>query len=99
MAQGGHGVISVTSNVAPALCARQMERARAGDAAGALALQDRLIGLHRALFLDASPAPTKAALASLGLCADEVRLPLTPCSAPAREAVAAALGAAGALHA
>ncbi len=97
VAHGGHGVISVTSNVAPALCARQMEAARAGDAATALALQDRLIGLHRALFLDASPAPAKAALASLGLCTDEVRLPLTPCSAPARAAVAEALTAAGAL--
>ena len=99
VAHGGHGVISVTSNVAPALCARQMEAARRGDAATALALQDRLIGLHRALFLDASPAPTKAALASLGLCADEVRLPLTPCAAPARESVAEALRTAGALHA
>ena len=97
VAHGGHGVISVTSNVAPALCARQMEAARGGRAAEALALQDRLIGLHRALFLDASPAPTKAALASLGLCTDEVRLPLTPCSAPARAAVAEALAAAGAL--
>ena len=97
VAHGGHGVISVTSNVAPALCARQMEAARAGDAATALALQDRLIGLHRALFLDASPAPAKAALASLGLCADEVRLPLTACSPAARGAVADALAAAGAL--
>ncbi len=99
VAHGGHGVISVTSNVAPALCARQMEAARAGRAAEALALQDRLIGLHRALFLDASPAPTKHALATLGLCTDEVRLPLTPCAEPARAAVAEALTAAGALDA
>ena len=97
VAQGGHGVISVTSNVAPALCARQVEAARGGDRAAALAMQDRLIGLHRALFLDASPAPTKWALSTLGLCSDEVRLPLTPCSAPARAAVEAALRAAGAL--
>ena len=97
VAHGGHGVISVTSNVAPALVARQMEAARGGGAAAALALQDRLIGLHRALFLDASPAPTKAALASLGLCTDEVRLPLTPCSDAARAAVREALDAAGAL--
>ena len=99
VAHGGHGVISVTSNVAPALCARQMEAARAGDAAAALALQDRLIGLHRALFLDASPAPTKWALSTLGLCTDEVRLPLTPCSPFARAAVEEALEAAGALDA
>ena len=99
VAHGGRGVISVTSNVAPGLCARQMEAARRGDAALALTLQDRLIGLHRALFLDASPAPTKWALSTLGLCSDEVRLPLTPCSAPARAAVEEALAAAGALDA
>ncbi len=50
----------------------------AGDWAGALALQDRLIRLHKALFLDASPAPTKYALARLGLCSGETRLPIPP---------------------
>ncbi len=95
VAHGGHGVISVTSNVAPGLCARQMEAARAGDAEGALAVQDRLAALHRALFLDASPAPAKWALAELGLCAPEVRLPLTPCAEAVRPAVAEAMRLAG----
>ena len=97
VAHGGHGVISVTANVAPGLCARQMEAALRGDAQGALEAQDRLIALHRALFLDASPTPTKWALSTLGLCTPDVRLPLTPCSAPARAAVEEALSAAGAL--
>ena len=95
VAHGGHGVISVTSNVAPQPCARQMDLALAGDFAGALALQDRLIAMHRALFLDASPAPTKFALAELGLCAPDLRLPLTPCSDAARSAVLEAMRIAG----
>lgn len=95
VAHGGHGVISVTSNVAPELCARQMEAALAGDFSSAREAQDRLIGLHRALFADASPAPTKFALSSLGLCTDEVRLPLVACSEPARKLVLDAMQAAG----
>ena len=96
VAHGGHGVISVSSNVAPRLCAEQIRLARGGDFAGALALQDRLIALHRALFLDASPAPTKWALSELGLCADEVRLPITPCAESVRSAIAEAMALAGA---
>ena len=70
MAHGGHGCISVTSNVAPPALRRLLRGAAcAGDWSGALAWQDRLIRLHKALFLDASPAPTKFALAHLGLCA------------------------------
>lgn len=95
LAHGGHGTISVTSNVAPQACARQVEAALAGDLAGALALQDRLIGLHRALFADASPAPVKWALSTLGLCADEVRLPLAPCAEAAQALVREALRQAG----
>ena len=97
VAQGGRGVISVTSNVAPELCAKQMEAALAGDFAGALALQDRLIALHRALFLDASPAPTKWALSELGLCTADVHLPLLPCAEAARPAVREAMQLAGLL--
>lgn len=95
MAHGGHGVISVTSNVAPEACARQMEAALAGDFEGARLLQDRLIGLHKALFADASPAPTKFALAELGLCLETVRLPLARCSEAARTLVLDAMRAAG----
>ncbi len=94
-AQGGHGVISVTSNVAPELCARQMEAALAGRFDEALTYQDRLIRLHKALFADASPSPAKFALAALGLCQETVRLPLTPCSEAARAQVQAAVAMAG----
>ena len=95
MAHGGRGVISVTSNLAPGPCAEQMAAALAGDFARALALQDRLIALHRALFLDASPAPAKWGLAELGLCTPDVRAPLVPCAQAVRPAVAEALRLAG----
>jgi 4-hydroxy-tetrahydrodipicolinate synthase len=91
MAHGGHGCISVTANVAPGPCARFHDACLAGDWAGALALQDRLIRLHKALFLDASPAPTKFALASLGLCSDETRLPIAPCADAVKDEILAAM--------
>ena len=72
MAHGGHGCISVTANVAPGACARLLRTpAWPATGTGARALQDRLMRLHKGLFLDASPAPTKFALAHLGLCAEE----------------------------
>src|SRR6185295_12789809 len=78
MAHGGHGCISVTANVAPEQVSAFYDDALAGQWQGALYGQDRLVRLHKALFTDASPAPTKFALAHLGLCSEEVRLPLTP---------------------
>ncbi len=95
MAHGGHGCISVTSNVAPGACVEMFEAAMAGDFATALRVQDRLIRLHRALFLDASPAPTKFALSELGLCTPDVRLPLTPCAPGVRPAILEAMREAG----
>jgi 4-hydroxy-tetrahydrodipicolinate synthase len=95
VAHGGHGCISVTSNVAPAACAALYNAALSGDFAAALAWQDKLIHLHKALFLDASPAPTKFALATLGLCEAEVRLPLAPCSEAVRPAILTAMAEAG----
>jgi 4-hydroxy-tetrahydrodipicolinate synthase len=95
VAHGGHGVISVTSNVAPGACARRMAAALAGDFAGALAWQDKLIRLDKALFSDASPSPTKFALAHLGLCEETLRLPITPCSDAVRPQILDALKAAG----
>ena len=95
MAHGGHGCISVTCNVAPELCAAFYNDAMSGQWEGALYGQDRLIRLHKALFADASPSPTKFALAHLGLCAEETRLPITPCSPAAREAVLAGMRDAG----
>jgi 4-hydroxy-tetrahydrodipicolinate synthase len=95
VAQGGHGVISVTSNVAPQPCARWMDAAIGGRFDEALRGQDRLIALHKALFLDASPAPTKFALSALGLCGEEVRLPLSPCAEAVRPVIRAAMATAG----
>jgi 4-hydroxy-tetrahydrodipicolinate synthase len=94
-AHGGCGVISVSSNVAPAACVAQWRALQAGDWAGARAWQDRLIRLHKALFLDASPAPTKYALARLNLCREELRLPLVPCSDAAKPEIEAAMREAG----
>ena len=97
MAHGGHGCISVTSNVAPAACAAFYNAALTGDWTAALALQDRLVRLHRALFLDSSPAPTKFALSHLGLCTDEVRLPIAPCAEAVRPVILEAMAEAGAV--
>ncbi len=95
LAQGGHGVISVTSNVAPALVAEQINAWEAGDVARVAALRDQLMPLHRALFLEASPAPVKAAMHRLGHCRNELRLPLIPVSAATEEQIDKALAHAG----
>ncbi len=97
MAHGGHGCISVTANVAPQAMAALMNSCLSGDWAGALKVQDRLIRLHKALFADASPSPTKFALAQLGLCTEDVRLPIAPCAEAARPLVLAAMREAGVL--
>src|SRR5437763_5222065 len=76
MAHGGHGCISVTSNVAPRLCAEFQQACLRGDFANALKVQDKLMPLHIALFLETNPAPVKYALSVLGKCAETVRLPL-----------------------
>ena len=94
MAHGGHGCISVTVNVAPEAMSGLIDACLAGDFKAALAWQDKLIHLHKALFADASPAPTKFALARMGLCQEDVRLPLAPCSEVARAQVLEALRAA-----
>jgi 4-hydroxy-tetrahydrodipicolinate synthase len=95
MAHGGHGCISVTANVAPAVCSAFFNACLSGDWPTALVLQDRLVRLHRSLFLDASPAPTKFALAHLGLCHEEARLPIIPCAAAHHDEIIAAMGEAG----
>ncbi len=95
MAHGGHGCISVTCNVAPELVSQFYNDAMAGQWQGALHGQDRLIRLHKALFADASPAPTKFALAHLGLCTAETRLPIAPCSEAAKAEVLIGLKDAG----
>jgi 4-hydroxy-tetrahydrodipicolinate synthase len=95
IAHGGHGCISVTANVAPGPCAAFYNACLAGDFETARALQDRLIRLHKALFLDASPAPTKFALARLGLCAEDARLPIAPCAEAVKPAILDAMRDAG----
>ena len=96
VAHGGRGCISVTAIVAPGPCAALYDAWLAGDWAGARALQDRLMALHKGLFLDASPAPTKFALAHLGLCDAETRLPIAPCAEGCKGTIMAAMEEAGA---
>jgi 4-hydroxy-tetrahydrodipicolinate synthase len=97
IAHGGHGLISVTSNVAPRASAERMNAAMAGDFRTALAWQDKLIRLDKALFADASPSPTKFALAEMGLCAEDLRLPITPCSDAVKPMIRDAILAVGTL--
>ncbi len=94
-AMGGVGCISVTANVAPALCAEFQAATAAGDYAAALVLHDRLWPLHDALFTDASPGPTKYALGRIGRMKPLTRLPITPPGDAARARVDAALAHAG----
>ncbi len=97
-ALGGVGCISVTANVAPERCAALQAATLRGDYAEARRINDTLASLHRALFLEASPAPTKYALALLGLCTEEVRLPLVPVQSQAvKDEIAAAVKEAGVL--
>jgi 4-hydroxy-tetrahydrodipicolinate synthase len=94
-AHGGVGCISVTANVAPRLCAAFQSATLAGDYRTALELQDRLMPLHAALFVETNPAPTKYALSLLGRCAEDVRLPLVPVTNETRARVRAAMVHAG----
>lgn len=94
-AHGGVGCISVTANVAPRLSAEFQTACLAGDYAKALVLHEKLAPLHRALFLEASPAPVKWALAAIGKCRDEVRLPLVPATDAVKGEIRSALLHAG----
>jgi len=98
MAHGGHGCISVTSNVAPRLCAEFQDACLRGDFATALKLQDKLMPLHIGLFLETNPAPVKYALSVLGKCSDKVRLPMVPISQKTQLAVRDAMVHAGLIN-
>ena len=98
-AHGGQGAISVTANIAPALCAEFQAACLKGDFAKALRLQDQLMPLHDAMFVETSPGPVKYAASRLGLCNPDVRLPLAPISEASRKAVDAALVQCGLLQA
>ncbi|MBI3523439.1 MAG: 4-hydroxy-tetrahydrodipicolinate synthase [Betaproteobacteria bacterium] len=89
---GGHGAISVTANVAPRLMHEMIAAALAGDAKKARAINFRLLGLHRHLFVEANPIPVKWALARMGKMSDGLRLPLTPLAPEFHELVRNALG-------
>ena len=75
---GGHGNVSVTANVAPRLMHELCVAALAGDVAGAMAIQMKLLPLHKALFVESNPIPVKWAICRMGLCQPALRLPLTP---------------------
>jgi 4-hydroxy-tetrahydrodipicolinate synthase len=97
MAHGGHGCISVTANVAPKLCSEFQEACMKGDFTSALMMQDVLMPLHDAMFVETSPAPVKYAASLLGLCTDELRLPMMPATESSREKIKAAMQSAGLL--
>jgi 4-hydroxy-tetrahydrodipicolinate synthase len=98
MAHGGHGCISVTSNVAPRLCSEFQAACLKGDFAAALRLQDKLAPLHINLFVETSPAPIKYAMSLIGKCANTVRLPMVPASEKAQTAVRQAMVHAGLIN-
>jgi 4-hydroxy-tetrahydrodipicolinate synthase len=97
-AHGGHGCISVTSNIAPRLCSEFQAACLKSDYAGALKLQDKLAPLHIDLFVETSPAPVKYALSLLGKCANTLRLPMVPASEKAQTAVRQAMVHAGLIN-
>ena len=97
LAQGGHGCISVTANVAPGLCARLHAAWQQGDLATMVTIRDQLGPLHKALFVETSPAPVKYALSLLGRCLPDCRLPLVPITDATRDRVEQAMRFAGIL--
>jgi 4-hydroxy-tetrahydrodipicolinate synthase len=98
MAHGGHGCISVTSNVAPRLCAEFQSACLRGDFATALTLQDKLTPLHINLFVETSPAPIKYGMSLLGRGENLLRLPMVPATEKAQVAVREAMVHAGLLN-
>jgi 4-hydroxy-tetrahydrodipicolinate synthase len=99
MAHGGHGCISVTSNVAPRLCSDMQAACLEGDYASALTIQDRLMPLHSALFIETNPSPAKYCLSVLGRMSDEVRLPMIPVSDGTQQTLRSAMTHAGLINA
>lgn len=99
MAHGGHGCISVASNVAPRLCAEFQSACLAGNYRAALAIQDRLMPLHDVMFVETNPGPVKYAASRLGLCSAEMRLPMVPVTEGGQQLIDAALVKVGLLKA
>lgn len=94
-AAGGHGCISVTANVAPRLCKAMQTAWREGRITDAMAIQDRLLPLHDALFGETSPGPVKFAASLLGKTSERCRLPLAPPAEATRAKVRAAMAEVG----
>jgi len=90
-ANGGHGCISVTSNIAPRLCSQFQEACMSGDFKTALSFQDRLLPVHDVMFVEPNPGPAKYAASLLGICRPDVRLPLVPVSEETRKRVEASI--------
>lgn len=97
LAAGGDGCISVSSNVAPGFCSKVQRLWQDGKVKESMALQDRLLPLHDAMFCETSPGPVKYAASLLGLCGETCRLPIVPISDSSRAAVRAALTEVGLL--
>ncbi len=97
MLLGGHGNISVTANVVPAMMSKLCRLAMAGNAKQAADLQAKLMPLHKAMFVEANPIPVKWALAAMGRSPAGIRLPLVPLSAAQQPIVASALKSLGVL--
>jgi 4-hydroxy-tetrahydrodipicolinate synthase len=97
-AHGGVGCISVTANVAPRLCAEMQEATLKGDYKKAIAIQDRLMPLHHALFVETNPGPIKYAVSLLGHCTAEARLPMVPVTDATKAMVREAMVHAGILN-
>lgn len=98
MGAGGHGAISVTSNVAPRLCADFHKAWMAGNMAEAMAINDRLMPLHQALFIESNPVPAKYALSLLGRMDETVRMPMVELQQSTKDAVRDAMTAVGLLN-
>jgi 4-hydroxy-tetrahydrodipicolinate synthase len=94
---GGKGNVSVTANVAPRLMHQLCMASVKGDAAGAMAIQRKLMPLHKDLFVEANPIPVKWAMARMGLCGGTLRLPMTPLAKANEAVVEAALKSSGVL--
>jgi 4-hydroxy-tetrahydrodipicolinate synthase len=92
---GGHGNVSVTANIAPRLMHELCVAALAGNPRAAMDIQNRLLPLHKGLFVEANPIPVKWAAARMGLCSQAIRLPLTPLSEPLRPALDSLLQSTG----
>src|SRR5215475_9033336 len=98
MAHGGHGCISVTSNVAPRLCSEFHAAWQKGDVTTALKIHDKLMPLHMNLFIESNPAPVKYALSLLGKIDEKLRLPMVPVAESTRTAVRSAMVHAGLIN-